>query len=104
MPALHKLNRSYLNATGFLSFHEANILTETLLRLKGMGIVAYGVHDCVIVKCSCKAEAIDTYRDIIRNYVLKVQKKSGVPEVVTDVALRVEELGSDKVKLSGSYK
>ena len=58
MPALHKLNRSYLNATGFLSFHEAKILTETLLRLKGMGIVAYGVHDCVIVKCSCKDEAI----------------------------------------------
>ena len=104
MPALHKLNRSYLNATGFLSFHEAKILTETLLRLKGMGIVAYGVHDCVIVKCSCKDEAIDTYRDIIRNYVLKVQKKSGVPKVVTDVALSVEELGSDKVKLSGSYK
>ncbi|MDB3930180.1 hypothetical protein N9413_13510 [Paracoccaceae bacterium] len=104
MPALHKLNRSYLNATGFLSFHEANMLTETLLQLKKMGIVAYGVHDCVIVKCSCKDEAIDTYRDIIRNYVLKVQKKSGVPEVVTDVALSVEELGSDKVKLSGSYK
>ena len=103
MPALHKLNGSYLNATGFLSFHEANIFTETLLRLKGMGIVAYGVHDCVIVKCSCKDEAIDTYRDVIRNYVLKVQKKSGVPEVVTDVALSVEELGLGKVKLSGSY-
>ena len=93
MPALHKLNGSYLNATGFLSYHEANMLTETLLQLKKMGIVAYGVHDCVIVKCSCKDEAIDTYRDVIRNYVLKVQKKSGVPEVVTDVALIVEELG-----------
>ena len=69
-----------------------------------MGIVAYGIHDCVIVKCSCKDEAINTYRDIIRNYVLKVQKKSGVPKVVTDVALSFEELGSDKVKLSGSYK
>jgi hypothetical protein len=103
MPALHKLNTLYLNATGFLSFHEANMLTETLLQLKKMGIVAYGVHDCVIVKCSCKDEAINTYRDIIRNYVLKVQKQSGLPKVVTDVALSVEELGSGKVKLSGSY-
>ena len=68
-----------------------------------MGIVAYGVHDCVIVKCSCKDEAINTYRDIIRNYVLKVQKQSGLPKVVKDVALSVEELGSGKVKLSGSY-
>ena len=104
MPALQKLNTYYLVATGFLSYHEANILTETLLRLKKMGIVAYGVLDCVIVKCSCRDEAINTYSDIIRNYVLKVQKKAEVPEVVTDVALSIEELGLGEVKLSGSYK
>ena len=104
MPALHKLNRSYLNATGFLSYHEANILTETLLQLKGMGIVAYGVHDCVIVKCSSKDEAINTYRAVISDYVLKVQKKAGLPALVTDVAMSVEELNSGKVKLSGCYK
>ena len=38
MPALQKLNTFYLNATGFLSYYEANMLTETLLRLKEMGI------------------------------------------------------------------
>ena len=36
-PALKHLDNKYNNATGFLSYHEAEILTLTLLRLKALG-------------------------------------------------------------------
>ena len=53
-PALKHLDTKYNNATGFLSYHESEILTLTLLKLKAMGVPAYGVHDCVVVKQSDK--------------------------------------------------
>ena len=73
-PALKHLDTKYYNATGFLSYHESEILTLTLLRLKAMGVPAYGVHDCVVVKQSDKHTAVETYRSVIRDYVVKHQK------------------------------
>ena len=100
-PALEKLDTTYLNATGFLSYHESEILTLTLLKLKALGVVAYGVHDCVIVKQSDKAVAVETYRDIIRNYCLKHQRSNNFPSLGINVAVTIEQ--RDKVKLEGSY-
>ena len=102
-PALEKLDTTYLNATGFLSYHESEILTLTLLKLKALGVVAYGVHDCVIVKQSDKAVAVETYRDIIRNYCLKHQRSNNLPSLGINVAVTIEERDKDKVKLEGSY-
>ena len=93
----------YLNTTGFLSYHESEILTLTLLKLKALGVVAYGVHDCVIVKQSDKAVAVETYRDIIRNYCLKHQRSNNFPSLGINVAITIEEKHTDKVKLEGSY-
>ena len=92
-----------MNATGFLSYHEANILTDTLLSLKDQGVVAYGVHDCVIVKREHETVAITTYRKVIRDYTLKVQTELNVDRVVSDVAVSVESKDMDEVKLSGCY-
>ena len=86
--ALHMLNLNgdYLNFSGFLSFHEANVLTQSLLSLKRKGIVAYGVHDCIIAKQTAVHEAIYTYRNVIEEYVLKHQKLNNLPTLRTSVA------------------
>jgi hypothetical protein len=102
-PALKKLDTKYLNTSGFLSYHESEILTLTLLKLKALSVVAYGVHDCVIVKQSDKDVAVETYRDIIRNYCLKHQRSNNYPSLGINVAITIEEKHTDKVKLEGSY-
>lgn len=103
-PSLTQLDAKYHNATGFLSFHESEILTQTLLKLKAQGVVGYGVHDCVIVKCRDKEQAVETYRSVIRDYVIKHQSKHKHPHLNIDVSLTIEEAGKDKVRLSGSYR
>ena len=102
-PALKHLDTKYYNATGFLSYHESEILTLSLLRLKAMGVPAYGVHDCVVVKQSDKRMAVETYRSVIRDYVFKHQKANNHPTLNIEVSLTIEELGMDKVKLAGCY-
>ena len=102
-PALEKLDTTYLNATGFLSYHESEILTLTLLKLKALGVAAYGVHDCVIAKQSDKAVAVETYRSVIREYVATHQRANNRPILNIEVGLTIEELGMDKVKLAGCY-
>ncbi|MDA9892062.1 hypothetical protein N9D47_05535 [Planktomarina temperata] len=102
-PALKHLDTKYYNATGFLSYHESEILTLSLLRLKELGVPAYGVHDCVVVKQSDKHTAVKTYRSVIRDYVVKHQKANNHPILNIEVGLTIEELGMDKVKLAGCY-
>ena len=102
-PALKHLDTKYNNATGFLSYHEAEILTLTLLRLKPLGVPAYGVHDCVVVKQSDKDMAVETYRSVIRDYVVKHQKANSHPILNIEVSLTIEKLNKDKVKMAGCY-
>ncbi|MDB0044644.1 hypothetical protein N9F03_04965 [Planktomarina temperata] len=102
-PALKNLDTKYYNATGFLSYHESEILTLTLLKLKAMRVPAYGVHDCVVVKQSDKDEAVKTYRSVIRDYVEKHQRENNHPILNIEVSLTIEELNKDKVKLAGCY-
>ena len=103
-PALKHLDNKYRNATFFLSYHESEILTLTLLKLKAMGVPAYGVHDCVVVKQSDKHIAVETYRNVIRDYVVKHQKANNHPILNIEVSLTIEELNKDKVKLNGCYE
>ncbi|MDA9009869.1 hypothetical protein N9J35_01145 [bacterium] len=100
-PALRHLSKR--NDFNFVSYHEAEILTLTLLRLKALGVPAYGVHDCVVVKQSDKDEAVKAYRTVIRDYVVKHQKANNHPILNIEVSLTIEELGMDKVKLAGCY-
>ena len=105
-PALRQLNKKHINAAGYLSFHESEILTQTLLKLKGLGVVAYGVHDCLIVKKQDKNLAVQTYRQVIRDYAIKHQREKKHPFLNIEVSLTIEEAGMDKmdkVKLPGCY-
>ena len=101
-PALRQLSKR--NDFNFVSYHEAEILTLTLLKLKEMGVPAYGVHDCVVVKQSDKHTAVETYRSVTRDYVVKHQKANNHPILNIEVSLTVEELNKDKVKLAGFYE
>jgi hypothetical protein len=73
------------------------------LKLKTLGVVAYGVHDCVVVKQQDKDIAVETYREIIRNYVIKHQREHKHPYLNIKVSLTIEQSDLDKVKLAGCY-
>ena len=92
-PALECLDNKRFNFPNDLSFHESNILTQTLLSLKQQGVVAYPVHDCVIVKQGREDDAVDTFRRVFKEYV----------NVDFDIALSVESNPSNKVRIEGRH-
>jgi len=102
-PALSRLDKKYYNGTGFLSYHEAEILTQTLLKLKGLGVVAYGVHDCIIVKQSDQDVAVKTYRSVIHDYALAHQKRNKLPELKLEACVSIEQSDKEDVVLEGRY-
>lgn len=62
----------YMNGSGFLSYHESEIMMLTLERLMDQGIAAYPVHDCLMVKVSDAKEAAYVFRDTIRSYCMRL--------------------------------
>ena len=92
-PALECLDNKRFNFPNDLSFHESNILTQTLLSLKQQGVVAYPVHDCVIVKQGREDDAVDTFRRVFKEYV----------KTDFDIALSVESNPSNKVRIEGRH-
>ena len=102
-PALSRLDKKYYNGTGFLSYHEAEILTQTLLKLKSLGVVAYGVHDCIIVKQSDQDVAVKTYRSVIHDYALAHQKRNKLPELKLEACVSIEQSDKEDVVLEGRY-
>ena len=89
------------NFTNDISFHESSILMNTFLKLKSLGVVAYGVHDCLIVKLGDEQLAADTFRSEFKSYVSSFQKRYNKPELDLDVALTLEFNNSNKVLLGG---
>lgn len=103
MPALEMLDKACMNASGFLSYHEANILTQTLLSLKKQTIPVYGVHDCLIVRVSDKKAAVQTYRKIIQEYASKVPPDLNAEPLHSSVGLSVQSQMNGKVRLNSTY-
>jgi hypothetical protein len=101
-PALKCLDKERLNFTNDLSYHEANILTETLLSLKQTGVVAYPVHDCVVVRVGDEFEAVETYKKVFKNYVSSFQKRNKLPELYLDIASTIKFDPSNKVIIQGA--
>ena len=98
-PALKCLDKGRLNFTNELSYHEANILTETLLRLKDMGIIAYPLHDCVIVRLGNELDALETVKSVFKEYVSNFREH----KLDLDIAVTVKYSPSNKVKVPGSF-
>ena len=98
-PALKCLDKKRLNFSNELSYHEANILTETLLRLKDMGIIAYPLHDCVLVRLGNELDALETVKSVFKEYVSNFREH----KLDLDIAVTVKYSPSNKVKVPGSF-
>ena len=101
-PALHRLNKK-LRSSAELSFHEANIITKTMLRLKAIGVPSYSMHDGLIVKQSDGDVTVNTFRDVYNGYVTTYQKKRKLNVLNIQIALSIEGLNVPKRRLSGCY-
>ena len=102
-PALNDLNKKHMNFTDALSFHEANILTNTLLQLKKQGVVAYPIHDCVMVKEKHQSIAVKTFRSEFSKYVSTYQSDNNLSYVTIKIAVSVESKTKPKVRMQGRY-
>ena len=102
-PALKDLNKKHFNFIDALSFHEANILTNTLIGLIGQGVVAYPIHDCVLVKEKQQSIAVKTFRAEFSKYVATYQSKNNLPQLNLKVAVSVESKAKSKVRMQGRY-
>ena len=98
-PALKHLDNERMNFANDLSFHEANVLTKTLLNLKKMGIVAYPVHDCVIVRLGDEFDAVETFKRVFKDYVSTFHDHN----IEIDIALTVQFDPSNIVGIQGSF-
>jgi hypothetical protein len=105
VPALQHLekNRGYLSGAGFISFHESEVMQATLLALLDMDVIAYPIHDCLLVKQSNVDVAVTVYRETYRNYVLAYNKSVGLNPIDFTTPVSVETYGKTKVRIAGGY-
>lgn len=99
IPALQRLDSKLGYDTHFLSYHEASIMHETLVALIKKDIVAYPLHDCLIVELGNEQEAADTYRTTINDYC----KRAFKVEFSVSVPLTIERQGQKKETIAGYY-
>ena len=102
-PALLMLNKKDMNFIAALSFHEATIITQTMLRLKDMGVAAYSMHDGLIVKQSNADTTVFTLREVYDDYVTAHQVKHRLTKLGICVPVSVEGIQVRKCKHAGGY-
>ena len=103
-PALIWLDNGYYNGAGFISYHEAEMMTLVLHRLMALNIPAYPVHDCLMVKASHQEEAMTVLRNTIQAYIIAHCKKYRPSNVVSLVVpVSVEGNGKNKTDIRGYY-
>ena len=101
-PALKFLNKERFNFINDLSYHEADILTLTLLNLKQIGVVAYPERGGLIVRLGDEFNAVETLKKAYKDYVYSFQKLNKLPELDLDIALTVKFDPANKVVVEGS--
>ena len=92
-----------MNFVCALSFHEAEILTQTLLQLKDSGVAAYPIHDCVLVKEEHQTLAVETLRRVYTGYIYSYQKRNNLQYLNIELAVSIESKTCPKVRLQGKY-
>jgi len=104
-PALIWLDNAYHNGAGFISYHEAEMMTLVLHRLMALNIPAYPVHDCLMVKASHQEEAMTVLRDTIKAYIIAHCKQNKRPNIISLVVpVSVEGNGKKKARIKGYYE
>ena len=102
-PALLMLNKKDMNFIAALSYHEATIVTQTMLKLKNMGVAAYSMHDGLIVKQSYADTTVSTLREVYDEYVTAHQVKHRLTKLGISVPVSVEGIHVTKCKHAGGY-
>ena len=102
-PALLMLNKKYMNFIAALSFHEATIITQTMLKLKNMGVAAYSMHDGLIVTERNADTTVSTLREVYDEYVTAHQVKHRLTKLGISVPLSVEGINVAKYRHAGGY-
>ena len=102
-PALLTLNNKDMNFVAALSYHEATIITQTMLKLKDMGVAAYSMHDGLIVKQSYADTTVSTLREVYDEYVTKHQVKHRLTKLGISVPVSVEGINVAKHRHAGGY-
>ena len=103
VPALQHLDGNYMNGHGFLAFHEAEILKQTLFKLMRKDVPAYSVHDCILVKTSQCDEAMQVYRHTVNEYIMDHCRKHKRRQVIDCYpAMKVSCLGQEPKRVMGS--
>ena len=102
-PALLMLNKKDMNFVAALSYHEATIITQTMLKLKDMGVAAYSMHDGLIVQQGNADITVPTLRAVYDEYVTTHQVKHRLPKLGISVPLSVEGIHVAKRKHAGGY-
>ena len=67
-----------------------------------MGIVAYPVNDCVIVRFGDEFNTVETIKTVFKDYLSSYQKPNKLPKLDLDVALKVEFDPSNTVRVQGT--
>ena len=75
----------YINRSGFLSYHESEMILRTLEALIEQDVPTYSVHDSIIVRLMYFVIATTTFRSIIHDYCKRI---SGI-EVLVPLSLTV---------------
>ena len=102
-PALLTPNNKDMNFVAALSYHEATIITQTMLKLKDMGVAAYSMHDGLIVKQSNADITVSTLREVYDEYVTAHQVKHRLTKLGISVPVSVEGIHVPKRKHPGGY-
>ena len=97
------LNKKDMHFIAALSFHEATIITQTMLRLKDIGVAAYSMHDGLIVKQSNADNTVSTLREVYDEYVTAHQVKHRLTKLGISVPVSVEGIHVTKCKHAGGY-
>ena len=102
-PALLTLNNNDMNFVAALSYHEATIITQTMLKLKDMGVAAYSMHDGLIVKQSNADNTVSALREVYDEYVTAHQVNHRLTKLGVSVPLSVEGINVAKHRHAGCY-
>ena len=102
-PALLTLNNKDMNFVAALSYYEATIITQTMLKLKDMGVAAYSMHDGLIVKQRNADTTVSTLREVYNEYVTTHQVNHRLTKLGISVPLSVEGINVAKHRHAGGY-
>ena len=64
-----------------------------------MGIIAYPLHDCVLVRLGNELDALETVKSVFKEYVSNFKEH----KLDLDIAVTVKYSPSNKVKVPGSF-